>query len=137
MMRRSRRRYEARPRGGDQGPYSETATFFWDGIETRMRNRLQRTMIFVGALATMLNVLGAQRALAQSSTPREETWVTNGTVNAIVRTTDTIYIGGFFTYVGPDTGNGAPFDSTTGRPAATFPEVNEVDARMLGHSSGI
>ena len=81
-------------------------------------------MMFVAALATMLNVLGAQRALGQSSTPREETWVTNGAVEAIVRTTDTIYIGGNFTYVGPNTGSGVPLDNATGQPVATFPKVN-------------
>jgi len=45
-------------------------------------------------------------APAQSSIPREDTWVTDGAVTAIARTTDTVYIGGFFTWVGPSSGGG-------------------------------
>ncbi|HUW59722.1 MAG TPA: hypothetical protein VMZ06_01850 [Candidatus Bathyarchaeia archaeon] len=45
--------------------------------------------------------LAALPALAQSNTPREETWVTNGPVLAIATTPTTIYIGGAFTWVGP------------------------------------
>ena len=64
------------------------------------------------------------RGFAQSSTPREETWVTNGPVNAIACTTDTVYIGGEFSYVGPCTGGGVPIDTGTGKPVGTFPKVN-------------
>ena len=49
---------------------------------------LQRTTIILIALM----LFGAGQAGAQSSTPREETWVTDGTVNAIVRTADTVYL---------------------------------------------
>jgi hypothetical protein len=90
-------------------------------------------VIAVMALAA-LNVPGAR---AQSSTPREETWVTNGAVQAIVCTTDTIYIGGDFTYVGPATGGGVPLDASTGAPAATFPRVNgKVNACVPDGSGG-
>jgi len=53
--------------------------------------------LVVAGLAAAMDLLGPSRAQAQSNIPREETWVTNGTVNAIVRTTDTVYIGGGFT----------------------------------------
>lgn len=70
----------------------------------------------------LLVLLAALPALAQSSIPREETWVTNGTVSAIVATPATTYIGGAFTYVGPYTGNGVPIDAATGQPAGAFPK---------------
>ena len=73
-------------------------------------------------LAVCVFLFAPPFARAQSSTPREETWVTNGKVSAIVRTANSVYIGGEFTYVGPCTGYGVPLDATTGRPAATFPK---------------
>ncbi len=50
-------------------------------------------------------------------------WVTNGEVYSILPTPDTVYIGGSFTYVGPNTGNGAPFDASTGQPLPSFPRA--------------
>jgi len=89
-------------------------------------------VIAVMALA-VLNVPGAR---AQSSTPREETWVTNGAANAIVPTTDTIYIDGVFTYVGPATGCGVPVDVMTGTAVATFPKVNGTISSCVPDGSG-
>ncbi|MCX6998699.1 MAG: hypothetical protein NT106_00120 [Candidatus Sumerlaeota bacterium] len=81
-----------------------------------------KLVLVIAAIAlAALNVPGAR---AQSSTPREETWVTDSSVYAIVRTTDTVYIGGSFSYVGPSTGGGVPLDASTGAPVATFPKVN-------------
>ena len=86
-----------------------------------MRNQSGRLSAL--ALVLMWSALGGGGAWAQSSIPREETWVTNGSVSAIVRTADTVYIGGRFTYVGPSTGTGVPIDTASGQPAATFPPV--------------
>jgi len=88
------------------------------------------------AVAVFVFLLASTLARAQSSTPREETWVTNGTVRAIVRTTDTVYIGGAFTYVGPCTGSGVPLDATTGLPLATFPKVNGPVSACIADGSG-
>jgi len=54
------------------------------------------------------------RAARAAETPRTDTWVTNGGVNAVAVATDLIYIGGNFDYVGPPTGAFAALDATTG-----------------------
>jgi len=81
------------------------------------------TLVLVIAVMA-LAALNIPSARAQSSAPREEMWVTNGSVGAIVTTTDTVYIGGVFTYVGPATGGGIPIDVSTAAPASEFPKVN-------------
>jgi len=78
-------------------------------------------LVFV---AGVWGVFAPGPAQAQSSIPREETWVTNGPVYAIARTTDTVYIGGNFTHVGPFTGCGTPLDISTGQVQTPFPKVN-------------
>ncbi|MBD0255853.1 MAG: T9SS type A sorting domain-containing protein [Cytophagales bacterium] len=42
-------------------------------------------------------------------------WVTDGPVEAMVRSGGIIYIGGSFSYVGPSTGNGVTLNAATGR----------------------
>ena len=56
-----------------------------------------------------------------SSTP-SRTFVTDGTVNAVVPTNRAIYIGGRFSSVGPRTGPGVGLDATTGK-STGLPEV--------------
>lgn len=53
-------------------------------------------------------------------------WVTNGSVSAFAldNAHNKIYLGGQFTYIGPNTGVGAPLDSATGAVLAKFPRVN-------------
>ena len=66
---------------------------------------------------------GVSSAPAQSSTPNPDAWVTNGIVRAIAQSGDTTYIGGDFTYVGPNTGQGVPLTASTGQPVPTYPKV--------------
>lgn len=63
----------------------------------------------------------------------DETWGTNGRVNAIVQVGDIVYIGGNFTAVREDGGGGpgvlwrkylAAFDATTGRPTSWAPRAD-------------
>jgi len=53
-------------------------------------------------------------------------WGTDGTVAAIARSGNTIYVGGFFTTVGPNTGGGSVLDRRTGDPVSGFPRVTGV-----------
>jgi hypothetical protein len=80
-----------------------------------------RITLIVATIATFLGYAAAASAAVPAPEP---TWTTNGRVNAIVATSDTVYIGGWFTFVGPRTGSGVPVDTTTGAAAAVFPEVN-------------
>jgi hypothetical protein len=78
-------------------------------------------------LSTAIVLLTSHAALCVvlSSTPREETWVTNGEVSTIVKDGDKVYLGGKFTYVGPKTGcGGVVLDTATGIPRASFPKMN-------------
>ena len=50
-------------------------------------------------------------------------WVTTGTVSAIARSGNTLYISGALGEVGPSTGGGVPLDMASGAPAAPFPKV--------------
>jgi len=64
------------------------------------------------------------RALAQPSTsPREDFWITDGPVNAILVTNGVAYIGGSFNNVGPRHSFGAILDRQTGRADPRSPKV--------------
>ncbi|MGH7596997.1 MAG: PQQ-binding-like beta-propeller repeat protein [bacterium] len=77
-------------------------------------------------IAALLLVLQQSmiHAFAQPSTPRDSTWITNGPVYAVAYSKGLTYIGGDFTYVGPNTGHGAVLSTTTGAPNLKFPKVN-------------
>jgi hypothetical protein len=79
-------------------------------------------VVAVGAAALLLD--GRSVFSQLSETPQEDTWITNGTVRAITRTAETVYLGGDFTYVGPYTGCGVPLNKSTGKAARVFPKVN-------------
>lgn len=58
------------------------------------------------------------------SRPDLNTWVADGDVFAIANTDEVTYIGGNFTYVGPNTGGGALISAATGRPLPPYLRVN-------------
>ena len=59
-----------------------------------------------------------------SPDPRPGTWVTNGRVNAMVRQGSSLYIGGEFTTVGPQTGHGVFLDPSSGAVLPGSPSIN-------------
>ena len=62
-------------------------------------------------------------AAASAQTIRDDFYSTNGTVNALVRSGNTLYLGGSFSAVGPPTGAGVPIDAVTGIAVGGFPIV--------------
>jgi hypothetical protein len=59
-----------------------------------------------------------------SSVPETRFWRTDGPVLAILVTNNTVYLGGQFNYVGPDTGGASVVDAVTGNLRSGFPLIN-------------
>src|SRR5947208_7709632 len=74
-------------------------------------------------LVGLMLLFGVPAAQAAVKPKPARTWVTNGTVHAIADAGDTIYIGGWFTYVGPRTGPGVGIDAATGK-STGLPEIS-------------
>lgn len=87
-------------------------------------------------LAGLLLLAAARPARAQFNAPRDETWVANGPVYAIARTSDNVYLGGGFNYVGPYTGCGVPLHAATGEPASVYPRVNGIIYSIVADGAG-
>ncbi len=89
-------------------------------------------------LAAMVVVLGALLASAElSENPNPKFWVTDGWgVYAIALTENTIYIGGEFTRVSPQTGSGAAIDTTSGLLVPGFPEVDGLILAVISDGTG-
>ena len=60
----------------------------------------------------------------QPNDPNQDMWITNGIVNTIAVDGGYTYLGGSFTIVGPNTGNGAKMTTTSASPNSNFPKVN-------------
>ena len=75
-------------------------------------------LILLVASLSSTSVLGSSVA---GQTSNSGLWVTNGWVSSIVLSAGRIYIGGGFSYVGPNTGGGAVVDSASGGLSATSP----------------
>ncbi len=81
-------------------------------------------------------VFAAGDGYAQSSTPRDSTWVANGDVSAIAVTPTVTYIGGSFNYVGPHTGNAVAIDAATGSVNLPYPKLNGAVYACAADGSG-
>ena len=91
------------------------------------------TLCFLGGLLAAL-LPGNARGSLVDSVP-ERTDVTNGPVQAIVRSGDTIYIGGRFDRVGPRTGPGVEL-ALDGSQNPGLPEISGAGPSLIGGSGG-
>ena|SRR2546426_451569 len=71
-------------------------------------------------------VLGLAIGAARSQEVDPNVWSANGSVSAIVTVGNTIYLGGDFTTVGPNTGHFVGIDVGTGTSQPGWPRVNGV-----------
>ncbi len=90
---------------------------------------------------TSINNAEVDIAVASATTPavqivRDDVYVTNGIVYAMVSLGDTLYFGGAFNQVGPVTGSAVPIDSTSGMPVAGFPKVVGSVSAVASDGSG-
>ena len=102
--------------------------------------------LFVSALSFFvvgaIFVLGGSQAEAGvgvlTDNPDHETWVTNGQVHAVERTSSVTYVGGNFEMIGPYTGNATTFSRSTLEPDDSFPIVNgNVNASVDDGAGGL
>ena len=89
---------------------------------SRARSRIDRP-VAARALATIAAALVLWAAPIQAQVVDTTLWVTDGGINAIARDGNTIYIGGYFSAVGPATGGGVPLGVADGAPGPPFPKV--------------
>ncbi|HPO12340.1 MAG TPA: Ig-like domain-containing protein, partial [Candidatus Hydrogenedentes bacterium] len=72
----------------------------------------------------LLIFLNASIADSQSLVLNDDICVTNAPVEALLRVDDTIYIGGYFTSLGPYTGHGVLLNPSTGERITPYSKVN-------------
>jgi Big-like domain-containing protein/beta-propeller uncharacterized protein DUF5122 len=89
--------------------------------------RLPAVLALVLVASLVLVVVPPPRpAGAAPSDIPQETSVTNGRVKTMIRVGGRLYLAGYFTQVGPNTGHGVAVDATTGLRNPAFPKVDGV-----------
>src|SRR6267142_4107070 len=88
---------------------------------TRNRSIPRPDISLIAGLVVPLLLLSAAVGLAQ--TVDTNFWVTDGLVKSVVTDGSTIYVGGYFFYVGPATGSAAAIDASTAALQQPYPRV--------------
>lgn len=83
----------------------------------------------IGIALLLLAVLPAGASAALSSVANND-WVTNGPVQAMARSGNTLYLGGSFSEIGPRTGPAVSFSGGSSTPDAGFPQVSGAHAEV-------
>ncbi len=85
-------------------------------------------------LALGLNALALQAQ--HSNLPRDDFWVTDGEVRAVLETNGVLYVGGIFDYVSPVSETGAAFDPISGATLFDFPKFAGTIKVIQGDNAG-
>src|SRR5438477_4441633 len=102
-------------------------SFMLSGIRRAFVGRALPASLVIAACATM--PCGAQSI-------DTTLWVTNGAVDAMVRSGTLLYIGGDFTSVGPASGSGVPINTSTGAAVTPFPKVTGLVFAVVPDGAG-
>src|SRR5581483_2151908 len=105
------------------------------------RRTFARRVPLALAIAVIASVVAvaaspARPAGASPADVPSETWVTNGRVKTVVRGGNRLYLGGYFTQVGPNTGHGVAVDAGTGVRNAAFPKIDGTVYAALSDGNG-
>src|SRR5262245_15042585 len=108
-------------------------------ISQRPLQRWARMFVQVGLILLYAAGLGVRPVPAAAATPlpglRRDAWMTNGSVYTAVQAGNTIYLGGTFTYVGPQTGSFVQLDATSGV-TAPLPATNGIVYAIAADGTG-
>src|SRR5690349_43241 len=85
-------------------------------------------------LIVFFSLFAVQRIDAQ--TVQSNLWVTNGLIYSLVRNGNTIYLGGSFSYAGPNFPYGAAFKDAAATPDLSFAKPNGVIMTAVPDGSG-
>ncbi len=85
---------------------------------------------------TLLAVTASLFGLAQSPQTESQWWIANSDVTSIARENNTVYLGGFFDYVGPVEPFGAAANKITGQPDLNFINPNGIVHTAVPDGSG-
>jgi hypothetical protein len=72
----------------------------------------------------------------QPNVSNRDAWITNGAVYSMVNDADKLYLGGNFTYVGPNAPYGVGLNSVTGEPNVSFAKPNKVVRAVVPDGAG-
>lgn len=94
-----------------------------------MNKKLYTILVLLSTLLCLASTTHAQMTY-------DKLWTTDGTVNSMAQTAGTLYVGGTFTYVGPNTSCAAPLSSTTGSVLGNIKVSGTVNAVVADGSGG-
>ena len=96
------------------------------GLDVAKATNIESRMVSRGARTLLLTLLIFAVPATANATPDRplDGWVTDGTVRAMQRAGDTLYLGGDFTRIGPATGRGVALDPFSGAPDMAWPKID-------------
>ena len=104
----------------------------------KLANHTRSSSLGLGAQIALLVIASALCGRAQSQDVDSRLWSVNpwGSVSAVARVGDRLYVGGYFFSVGPATGGGVTVDATSGQPVGPYPKIAGVVNAAISDGRG-